>query len=191
MSIKKSFRVYYLLISEGTTEFNIFAYITKDKFRELFENSNIKFSIKVEIINGDQVISQGKLGGAGNIGDFRAKHALIKSYYADQTLFFLLDKDLDDSLDIEKIITAGGDIVQFIEFNSEHLLLKFAGKNPKKPSEFTNLKDFRDYTKAEFLKEFGKKASDLINTDFDLIFANTSYKEISSSFDKLFSTLPN
>lgn len=191
MAIRKSFRIYYLLISEGTTEFNIFAYLTKNKFRELFEKSDIKFSNKVEIINGNQIISQGKLNGVGNIGHFRANYTLLKTHYAGQKLFFLLDKDLDDSLDIGKIITDGGDIVQFVEYNSEYLLLKFAGKNPKTPAEFTNLKDFRDYSKVEFAKEFNVRACDLKDSDLDSIFATASFEEISASFDQLFSTLPS
>ena len=70
------FQIYYLLISEGTTEFNLFAYLTKNKFRDSFEKSNIKFSIKVEIVEAG--ISQGKLNGAGNLPSFKGKYDLIK-----------------------------------------------------------------------------------------------------------------
>lgn len=190
MGTKKIFKIYYLLISEGTTEFNIFAYLTKNKFRELFEKSDIQFSNKVEIINnGNQIVSQGNLGGAGNIGDFKAKHSLIKSKYPDQKLFFILDNDLNDSLEIKNVIEAGGDIIQFMEYNSEYLLLKLAGKNPRRPSEFTNLKQFRTYSENEFKNHFGKDAPDLKDSDLDLIFATASTKDIRASFDKLFSTL--
>jgi hypothetical protein len=189
MNTKKEFKVYYLLISEGTTEFTIFAYLTKNKFRELFEKSSTKFSNKVEIITEKQTISQGKLGGAGHINDFKAKYDLIKKSYSGQKLFFLLDKDLDDSLKIEVVIKAGGDVVQFMEFNSEYLLLKFAGKNPKKPSEFNNLAEFRNYSYREFEKQFRKKASDLKDADLDLIFGTVSDEEIKASFNELFSTL--
>ncbi len=187
---KKSFDVYYLIISEGTTEFIIFAYLTKNKFRKLFEESNIKFSNKTEVIkDGNQIVSQGNLGGAGHIGDFKAKYSLIKNKYSDQKLFFLLDKDLDDSLKIENAIIAGGDIVQFIEYNSEYLLLKFSGKNPKTPSCFNGMKEFRDYSKIEFEKEFGKNASDLKDVDLELIFGDVSEKEIRLAFAEIFSTL--
>lgn len=190
MSIKKDFKIYYLLISEGTTEFKIFAYLTRNKFRDIFDKSNIKFSNKIEIIkDGKQIVSQGNLGGAGNIKDFKAKYVLIKKSYSGQKLFFILDKDIDDSLQIGNVIKGGGDMVQFIEYNSEYLLLKFAGKDPKKPSEFNNIKEFRGYSKAEFQKQFSKKASDLKDFDLDLIFGIVSYKEISSSFAELFSTL--
>ena len=190
MNIKKSFKIYYLLIYEGSTEFNIFRYLTTNKFRELFEKSDIKFSNKVEIITNDkQEVSQGNLGGAGNIGHFKAKYTLIKDKYAGQKLFFILDNDLDDSLEMKRIIEAGGDIIQFVEYNSEYLLLKLSGKNPKKPFEFTNLKEFRIYTENEFKSQFGKDAPDLKDSDLDIIFATASYEDIVASFDKLFSTL--
>ncbi len=189
MNTKKSFQIYYLLISEGTTEFNLFAYLTKNKFRDSFEKSNIKFSIKVEIVEAG--ISQGKLNGAGNLSSFKGKYDLIKndSRYTGQKLFFIIDKDFDDSPQIETLIKSGGDIVQFVEFNSEYLLLKFAGKNPKNPSKFNCMKDFRDYSKVEFQKEFSKKASDLKDSDFDSIFRTVGDEEIKASFTELFSTL--
>jgi len=66
---KKGFKVYYLLLSEGTTEFNLFAYLTKKRFRALFDNSRVQFSNKVEIIkDGNQIVSQGKLDGVSDIG---------------------------------------------------------------------------------------------------------------------------
>jgi hypothetical protein len=190
MDSKRGFNVYYLLLSEGTTEFNLFAYLTKNKFRELFASSSIQFSNKVEIIkDGNQIISQGKLGGVGHIGDFRAKHSLIKAKYTGQTLFFVLDKDLDDSLAIEALIIQNGDIVQFMEHNSEHLLLRLAGKNPKNPSDFGSMNDFRSYSKQEFVKEFKKNAHEFKDVDFELIFNNSTDNEIRVSFSKLFTTL--
>ena len=190
MSAKQKLRVYYLLLSEGTTEFNIFAYLTKNRFRESFEKSNIKFSNKIEVIkNGKQKIYQGNLGGAGDIKDFKTKYTLIKKGYSGQRLFFMLDKDLDDSLDIEVVIKNGGDIVQFVEHNSEYLLLKFDGMDPKEPSSFNNLGDFRKYTKLEFEKRFSKKASELKDFDLDSIFDKVTDKEIKTSFAELFSTL--
>jgi hypothetical protein len=191
MDKKKSFKVYYLLISEGTTEFNLFGYLTTKKFKKVFEESNIQFSIKVEIIkDGRQMISQGKLGGAGNIGDFKTKYTLVKDKYPDQKLFFMLDKDLEDSLKIGDLIKRGGDIIQFVEYNSEYLLLKFAGKDLKKPSDFKNLGDFRNvYCKSEFKKQFKKDAPDFKDDDFDSIFNNVSDEEIKRNFAELFSTL--
>lgn len=50
MDEKKGFNVYYLLLSEGTTEFNLFAYLTKNKFKALFSASSVQFSNRVEII---------------------------------------------------------------------------------------------------------------------------------------------
>ena len=187
MEKKKSFIIYYLLLCEGTTEFNLFAYLTRSKFRGLFDKSNIKFSDKVQIVEAG--VSQGKLNGAGTIGSFKAKYESIKKKYSGQTLFFVLDKDLDDSLQIETMIQTGGDIVQFLVCNSEHLLLKLDGKNPKEPSDFTTLKYFRDYCEAEFLKQFGKEASKFKDPDFELIFAKLDDEEVYSSFVELFATL--
>ena len=187
MSVKKSFQVYYLLISEGPTELNIFAYLTRNKFRALFDESDIKFSLKVEIV--ELGISQGKLGGSGDIKQFGIQYDSIRTKYDGQRRFFVLDKDLDDSVAIEKLIKQNNDIVQFLEYNSEFLLLKFSGKNPKNPSEFENLSTFRPYCKSEFEKHFGMKTSDLKDADFDSIFANASDDEIKSAFSELFSTL--
>jgi hypothetical protein len=101
----------------------------------------------------------------------------------------MLDKDLDDSSDIEKLIKKNGDIVQFLEYNSEHLLLRFSGKNLKNPSDFENLIEFRDYCKSEFRKHFGKEASDFKDTDFDSIFNQIDDDKIKSAFTELFATL--
>ena len=101
----------------------------------------------------------------------------------------MLDKDLDDSSKIGNIVNSGGDIVQFLEYNSEYLLLKFAGKNPKMPSEFKNMSEFRDYSKIEFKRHFNKRASDLKDSDLDLIFRNATDKEIEGGFKELFAIL--
>ena len=190
MGNKKGFNVYYLLLSEGTTEFNLFAYLTKNKFRVLFDGSSIKFSNKVEIIkNGNQIVSQGKLDGVSNVAHFKTKHILIKEKYAGQRLFYFLDKDIDDTSAIETLITQDGDIIQFIEHNSEHLLLRLAGKNPKNPSDFGNLNDFRTYCKKEFVAQSGKNAHKFKDADFELVFNNSTDDEIRNSFNELFSTL--
>ena len=190
MDEKKGFNVYYLLLSEGTTEFNLFAYLTKNKFKALFSVSSVQFSNRVEIIkDGNQIVSQGKLEGVSDITHFRAKHVLIKAKYAGQRLFYFLDKDIDDSSAIEVLITQDGDLVQFTEYNSEHLLLRLAGKNPKVPLDFENLQDFRIYCKKEFVKQFGKNAHKFKDTDFDSVFENVKDKDIKNSFAELFSTL--
>lgn len=190
MNTKKSFKIYYLLLVEGATEFNLFAYLTKNKFKKIFAESRIQFSNKVEIIkDGKQKVSQGKLNGISHIKDFKITNSLIKKQYAGQILFFVLDKDLDDSLKIEKLIKQKGDIVQFVEYNSEYLLLKFGNKKPKKPSDFPNRADFRNYCKVEFQKQFKKKVLEFKDTDFDLIFSNIEDIEIQKSFSELFSTL--
>ena len=190
MDEKKEFNVYYLVLSEGTTEFNLFAYLTKNKFRGLFDGSSIKFSNRVEIIkDGNQIVSQGKLDGVSTIAHFTSKHILIKEKYKNQKLFYFLDKDMDDSIAIGEMIMRDDDIVQFMEYSSEHLLLRLAGKNPKNPSDFENLKDFRDYCKQEFVKQFGKHAPKFKDADFDLVFNNCTEDEIRVSFSELFSTL--
>ena len=190
MGSKKGFNVYYLLLSEGTTEYYLFAYLTKKRFKAPFEVSSVQFSNKVEIIKDDnQIVSQGRLGGVSTIKHFKAKHVLIKEKYAGQKLFYLLDKDLDDSSAIEELITNGGDLVQFMEYNFEHLLLRLAGKNPKNPSDFGQLSEFRTYCKNEFVKQFGKKASKFNDTDYELVFNIPTENEIKASLSKLFSTL--
>ncbi len=190
MDNKVGFNVYYLLLSEGTAEFNLFAYLTRNRFRALFDASNIQFSNRVEIIkDGNQIVSQGKLDGVSNIAHFRAKHVLIKEKYTGQKLFYLLDKDIDDSIPIGTLITEGGDIVQFVEYNSEHLLLRLAGKNPRNPSDFASLKDFRDYCKQEFVRQFRKHCHKFKDSDFESVFNNSTEDEIRVSFSELFATL--
>lgn len=184
---KKSFKIYYLLLCEGTTEFNLFAYLTRNKFRELFDKSNIKFSDKIQVVEAG--VSQGKLNGAGHIAHFQGKYDAIKKKYTGQKLFFVMDKDLDDSLKMEAVIVAGGDIVQFLVYSSEHLLLKLGGKNPKNPSDFNNLNDFREYCKKEFYKQFKKDAPKFKDSDFELIFAKVSDEDIRAMFNELFATL--
>ena len=157
MDKKKRFRIYYLLLSEGTTEYNLFGYL-KNRFRDLFEDSNIKFSDKVQIPSAN--IFNGKLNGIESFTSFNSKYKSIKRQYKDrnedQKIFFILDKDLDDSEKIADAIKKGKDIVQFIEYNSEYLLLNFAGKKPKKPCDFRSLKIFRNYCKDHFRTEFTK-----------------------------------
>jgi len=190
MNTKKSFKIYYLLLVEGTTEFNLFAYLTKNKFRNDFEKSNIKFSDKVTIT--DIGISRGKLnGGVSNLSSFKGKYNPIKKdrRYKGEKLFFVIDKDFDDSSQVEALIKGDGNIVQFVEYNSEHLLLRFGNKNPKNPSDFNNMVEFKTYCKTEFQKHFNKRASDFKDSDFDLIFCNIEDIEIRKSFSELFSTL--
>ncbi len=187
MDKKKSFKIYYLLLCEGTTESNLFGYITTKKFKESFEKSNVQFSIKIELV--EDGISQGKLNGVSDIKNFKKKYKSIREKYKGQKRFFMLDKDIDDSSDIENLIKKKGDIVQFLKYNSEHLLLRLAGKKPKNPQDFENLKNFRDCCKKEFVKQFGKNAHELKDTDFDSIFENVKDKDVKNSFAELFSTL--
>ena len=189
MNKKKSFKIYYLLLTEGTTEFNLFGYLTTNKFKGDFEESNVQFSIKVEIV--DAGISQGKLNGVGDLTSFTAKYNSIKddTRYVDQKLFFVIDKDFDDSSQVKDLIEKDDNIVQFVEYNSEYLLLRFGDKNPKNPAEFKNIGEFRDYCKNEFQKQFNKKAPEFKDPDFDSVFANTTDDEIKKAFVELFSTL--
>jgi hypothetical protein len=190
MANKKNFRVYYLLLNEGTAEANLFAYLTKNRFRALFDGSNVQFSNKVEIIKDDnQIVSQGKLDGVSDLKHFKSKHILIKEKYAGQRLFYFLDKDMDDSLAIEKLIIKDGDLIQFAEYNSEHLLLRLAGKNPKNPANFKNLSAFRAYCKREFKKQFKKEAHQFKDADFELVFNVPTEDEVKASLSILFSTL--
>ncbi|MCC7004645.1 hypothetical protein IT397_01885 [Candidatus Nomurabacteria bacterium] len=189
MPRKKSFKIYYLLLTEGTTEFNLFGYLTTKKFKGEFEDSDVQFSIKVEIV--DAGISQGKLNGVGDLASFKSKYDAIKNdgRYVGQKLFFVIDKDFDDSSQVKKLIEKDENIVQFVEYNSEHLLLRFGGKNPKSPTDFSNMGEFRDYCKSEFQTQFNKVASDFKDADFDSIFVNTTDDEIKKAFVELFSTL--
>lgn len=189
MKKNKNFKIYYLLLVEGTTEFNLFAYLTKKKFRDEFEKSNIKFSNKVTIANID--ISGGKLNGVGNLSSFKGKYNRIKkdSRHKGEKLFFIIDEDFDDSSQVKDLIEKDGNIVQFVKYNSEHLLLRFGNKNPKNPSDFISLEDFRNYCKMEFQRQFKKKASEFKEPDFDLIFNGIDDKKIRRSFGELFSTL--
>jgi len=183
---KKRFQVYHLLVSEGTTEYNLFGYL-KNRFKDLFDDSNIKFSDKVQIPSAG--ISNGKLNGASDIKSFNSKYKLIKEQYKDQKRFFILDKDIDDSKKIADAIKKGKDVAQFIEYNSEYLLLNFAGKNPEKPSDFKNLKIFRKYCKNEFVAQFGKEASAFKDQDFEEILNKVGDEEIKKVFSVIFSTL--
>lgn len=190
MDSKKGFKVYYLLLSEGTTEFNLFAYLTKNRFKALFDGSSVQFSNRVEIIkDGNQIVSQGKLDGVSTVAHFKSKQVLIKEKYTGQRLFYILDKDMDDSSAIEKLIIQDGDLIQFMEYNSEHLLLRLAGKNPKNPSDFEKLKDFRFYCKQEFVGQFGKNAHKFKDVDFELVFNIPTEDEIRENLNILFSTL--
>ena len=100
-----------------------------------------------------------------------------------------MDKDLDDSSKIADAIKECEDIVQFIEYNSEYLLLNFADKNLKNPSDFENLKIFRNYCKKEFKTQFKKKASDFKDQDFENILNKVTDEEIKKVFFELFFTL--
>lgn len=189
MTKKKIFPVYYVL-PEGATEYNLFAYL-KNRFKDLFDDSNIKFSNKVQISSAG--ISNGKLNGIESFLSFNSKYKSIKRQYKDRNedrkLFFILDKDLDDSEKIADAVKNGEDIVQFIKYNSEYLLLNFAGKNPRKPSDFESLKIFRKYCKDEFNAQFGKEASAFKDQDFAKILDKVSDEEIKKVFSVLFSIL--
>ena len=188
MGKKKGFIEYYSLVYEGTAEESLFAYLTKVRFKKLFDKSNIKFSNKIEIPKSG--ISKGKLNGISDLASFKKKYQPIKRKDKRQKLFFLIDKDLDDSSKIEEIIKRGDDIIQFVEYNSEYLLLNFAGNNTKNPSYFpNNLKNFRNYCKIEFRNKFGKEASEFKDQDFNNILKDVGDDEIKKAFPELFSTL--
>lgn len=185
----EQFQTYYLIANEGHTEYVIFSYLTKVKFRNLFDKSKIKFSDKIEIAEDEIQISGGKLNGIKSLKNFEIKNKLIKDKYSGQKIFFILDEDLYHSEKIGKAIKRQGDIIQFIKYNSEYLLLKFRGKILKAPTDFKNLQEFRDYCKEEFNKEFNKEASQLKTIDLDNIFNKVDETDIRKEFSELFSTL--
>lgn len=185
----KKLKIHYLLIVEGYTEGKIFAYLTKVKFSQDFNGSNIKFSNKVNITKPSINISQGNLGGCHNLKNFKKKYKAIRSTYPNKKLFFLLDNDMPDSIKIQDLIIKDKNIIQFMEYNSEYLLLKYADKNPRSPTDFPNLKSFRTYIKKKFEKDLKKKASELNDNDFDLIFQNIEDDVIKKDFAELFKTL--
>ncbi len=184
MQQKIILKEYYLLLTEGLTEFNIFAYLTRVRFRDIFANSSIQFSEKVEIVELD--ISKGILNGITNLKTFKNKYKSIRKKYKGQGKFFLLDSDIIDSSEIEIHIKENNDIVQFMDFNSEYLLLKIVGKKLRHKDEFQNLTDFRNYCKFEFSKHFEKKAHELKGTDFHKIFESISDKDVMGYFPVLF-----
>ncbi|MFA5432465.1 MAG: hypothetical protein WC319_06280 [Candidatus Paceibacterota bacterium] len=188
--VKKPLKIFYFLACEGHTEYVIFSYLTRNRFRNEFLKSNVKFRDNINIIREPfNIISNGKIYGVGDEVNFKSKYNIIKEEYPKERFFFFLDKDLDDSSKIEAIIEKEGDIVQFIEYNSEYLLLKLVGFNPKEPKDFRDLRSFRDYSKKEFLKKFGKKAGTINDFDLDMVFQNISNEEIRKIFNKLFSIL--
>jgi len=187
---KKLLKIFYFLACEGHTEYVIFSYLTRNRFRKEFLKSNIKFRDNINIIRDPTtIISNGKMGGVGDETNFKSKYNIIKEEYKDEKFFFFLDKDLEDSLKIKTIIKEGGDIVQFIEPNSECLLLKLSGCNLKKPKDFKDLKSFRDYSKKEFFKKFNKKANMINDLDLDNIFRSITDEDIREIFKELFSVL--
>jgi hypothetical protein len=181
-------QTYYLIANEGHTEYIIFSYLTKVKFKNLFDKSKIKFSDKIEIAEDKIQISKGKLNGISSLKSFEIKNKLIKDKYSEQKIFFILDEDLFHSNQIGKTIKKQGDIIQFIKYNSEYLLLKLNGKTPKVPKDFNNLQEFRDYCKEKFRNEFGKKVSQLKTPDLDNIFNKIADRDIIKEFSELFST---
>lgn len=80
MTKKKIFPVYYVL-AEGATEYNLFAYL-KNRFKDLFDDSNINFSDKVQISSAG--ISNGKLNGIESFLSFNSKYKSIKRQYKDR-----------------------------------------------------------------------------------------------------------
>ena len=69
------------------------------------------------------------------------------------------------------------------------MLLNFAGKNPKKPSDFESLKIFRNYCKTEFEAQFKKEASAFKDQDFAKILNKVGDEKIKKVFSVLFSVL--
>lgn len=185
-------RIYHFLACEGHTEYIIFSYLTRNRFRDRFSraNTNVEFSDKANVIvNADESISGGKLNGVKSLKHFNIKYAALKTAYPTQTFFFFLDEDLNDSAAIKKVILQGGDFVQFVTYNSEYLLLERSGNNPQHPTAFGTLQDFRNYCKATFLTTFGKEASRINDQDLDTILTNSTDAEIEAIFGDLFALI--
>lgn len=186
MGIKKSLKIYYFLACEGYTEYKIFSYLTRNRFRNQFLKSDIRFRDGINITQGETIISNGKLNGVGDKANFKSKYLILKKYYPDGIFFFFLDKDLYDSSEIEQMVRMGGDFVQFIKYNSEYLLLKLSNFNLKDPEDFDCLEDFRQYCKNEFHAKFKKKASEIKEVELEQIFKRISDDEIKDIFNELF-----
>jgi hypothetical protein len=185
----KKLKIYYKLIVEGYTERNIFAYLTKVKFKQDFNKSNIQFTSNVNIAKPSINIAQGNLGGCHNLKTFKKNYKAIRSKHPNEKLFFLLDKDMPESLHIQDLIIKDNNIIQFIEHNSEYLLLKYTKQNPQHPTQFPDLESFRNYIKQKFKNHFKKEASELDEKDFDFIFNNIEDEIIKKDFTELFKTL--
>lgn len=182
-------RIYYFLACEGHTEYIIFSYLTRSRFKGRFSkaNTNVEFNDKANVIvNADESISGGKLNGIKSLDHFNLKYAALKNAYPDQTFFFFLDEDLDDSASIKQAILQGGDFAQFITYNSEFLLLRLSGNNPQEPSTFANLQEFRTYCRETFLATFAKKASWINEADLNAMLANVTDAELEVIFADLF-----
>ncbi|MDD4358757.1 MAG: hypothetical protein PHY30_03000 [Candidatus Pacebacteria bacterium] len=184
--MKKSLKIHYFLAWEGYTEYKIFSYLTRNRFRGQFLKSDIRFRDAINITQGEIIISNGKLNGVGDKTNFKSKYLILKKYYPDETFFFFLDEDLYDSSEIEQMIKMGGDFVQFIKYNSEYLLLKLSNFNLKNPEDFDRLEDFRQYCKDEFYERFRKKASEMKEAELEQIFKKISEDEIKDIFNELF-----
>lgn len=185
-------RIYHFLACEGHTEYIIFSYLTRNRFRDRFSrtNTNVEFSDRANVIvNTDESISGGKLNGVKSFKHFNLKYSALKAAYPSQTFFFFLDEDLDDSNAIKQVILQGGDFAQFITYNSEYLLLQLSGNNPQNPTAFPNMQAFRDYCKATFLSTFGKEASRINDIDLDTMLGNSTDAELEIIFADLFALI--
>ncbi len=185
-------RIYHFLACEGHTEYVIFSYLTRNRFRDRFSraNTNVEFSDKANVIvNVDESIYGGKLNGVKSLKHFNLKYVALKVAYPNQTFFFFLDEDLDDSAVIKQVILQGGDFVQFVTFNSEYLLLERSGNNPLNPTAFATMQDFRNYCKEAFLTTFGKEASRINDKDLDVMLANSTDADLEVIFNDLFSLI--
>jgi hypothetical protein len=183
--MKKLFKSYYLLACEGHTEYILFSYLTRNRFRNYF--SSVIFKEVNLLRNKIEVIMGGKLNGVGDWSNFNSKYSILKEEFSDGKFFFFLDNDLDDSQKIGQAIRNGGDVVQFVKYNSEYLLLELYGHPLKCLGDFENQKAFRDYCKEEFLKVYNKEAKTMNDRDLDLIFRNISDGDIVNIFSDLFS----
>ncbi len=184
--MKKPFKTYYFLAYEGHAEFILFAHL-KNRFKKLFEDSNIKF----RELTDSEVFSNGKIKGVKSLKDFEEKYLKIKNNneYKDLTFLFFLDEDLYHSPEIGKKISEGGDLIQFIKYNSEFILLKLSGYEIKDISEFKpDFQGFRDYCKEEFRKKHGQDLKYIINDDFlDSILGSIPDETIKENFKTIFS----
>lgn len=160
----------YVICYEGEAEIGLFGFL-KNKF--CLKNK----TFKPELIEGFDsfAIFQRKYNKIIKKWGLKQKDLKQKIHF-----IFLVDKDLDDSVKIEKFIKGQGNTVQFCDPNIEAVLLKLAGINLQ---QGTSLKDFRAKCKEKFKEKFGKEAHQMKDSDLIALIKNETI--FNSNFPEL------